>query len=177
MARKQILDREAERASVGTGGRPKSRSLLGAVAAVPAAILPLLPSLTCPLCLAAYGGVLSSLGLGFLVRETVLQPLIVVFLLVTIASIAWATKRHRRPAPLLLAVAGSLAILAGRLVWTAPLAVYGGAAGVVVAAIWNLFLRKSPRTKSTKENTHVLEASDCGCCAPAGSASGESCGC
>ena len=43
---------------------------------------------------------------------------------------------------LLLAVAGSAAILAGRLVWNVPPLVYGGGAFVLGASIWNLWLKR-----------------------------------
>ncbi|MFQ5844829.1 MAG: hypothetical protein ACE5JG_07565 [Planctomycetota bacterium] len=56
---------------------------LKVLAAVPAAVLPLLPSVTCPACLAAYVSVLSALGLGVLARESVLPPFILGFLAVS----------------------------------------------------------------------------------------------
>ncbi len=113
------------------------------LAVVPAAILPLLPSASCPVCLAAYAGVLSSLGLGFLFADEVQKPLIVVFLAISVASIAWAARLYRRSGPLLAAAVGIAAILAGRIVGDFPWAVYIGVPCMIVAAAWNLILKRN----------------------------------
>ena len=126
---------------------PKSekRGWLGATLTLPAAVLSLLPSFTCPVCLAAYGGVLSTLGLGFVLTESVLAPLIVVFLFVGIASVARTTRSHGRAGPLSMIVAGSGAVVAGRLVWNAPAVMYVGIALVIAASLWNLWLKRPVR--------------------------------
>ena len=107
----------------------------------PGAVLPLVPSANCPLCLAAYTGILSTLGLGFLFTERVLSHLVVVFLVVGVGSIAWTLRAHGRRSPLLLAVLASALIVSGRLIWSMPLAVYLGAALFLTAAAWNFWLR------------------------------------
>lgn len=108
---------------------------------VPGALLSLLPSANCPLCMAAYAGILSTLGLGFLFTERVLACLVPVFLVVGVASIAWTLPAHGRKAPLLIAVIASVLIVSGRLVWSAPTAVYLGAPLFLAAAGWNFWLR------------------------------------
>ena len=125
--------------------RSQKRGLVGATLTLPAAVLPLLPSFTCPVCLAAYAGVLSTLGLGFVLTEGVLAPLIVAFLFVGIASVAWTTRSHRRAGPLSMIVAGSGAVVAGRLVWSTPAVLYVGIALVVAASLWNLWLKRPVR--------------------------------
>ena len=124
-------------------GRPHWLRIL---AAVPTAILPVLPSATCPLCLAAYAGVFSLFGLGFLFNDRVQRPLIPVFLAITIVSMFWTARHHRKPGPILAALLGSVVIIAGRIVWMLPWAVYPGVVCVFVAAIWNLLLKR-PRTQ------------------------------
>lgn len=118
-----------------------------ALMVVPAAVLPLLPSATCPVCLAAYAGVLSSLGLGFLLNDQVQRPLILVFLGITVVSVAWAATRYRRFSPLLLVLSGSVAIVAARIVWNVPSLVYLGVVFLVAGAVWNL-LSKGPERGS-----------------------------
>lgn len=117
---------------------------LRSLALVPGALLALLPSATCPACIAAYAGVLSAVGVGFLFDEQVLAPLIVGFLVVGLATVAWSTRSHRRPGPLLVTTVGSAAVVAGRLVWSLPAVTYVGAALLVGASIWNLW-HKRPR--------------------------------
>lgn len=122
--------------------RAKRRGWLRALAGLPGALCALLPSATCLACLAGYAGVLSALGLGFLLRETLLTPLIAILLCVGIAGVAWSTRSHRRPGPLVASVVGSLVVAAGRLVWNIPALLYAGVALLVVASFWNLWLKR-----------------------------------
>ncbi len=109
--------------------------------AVPAAVFPLLPSFSCPVCVAAYGGVLSSLGLGFVLIDRVQRPLIVAFLIVSVAGVAWATKQHGKLGPLVVVVLGSVAVVVGRVVWTNQPVLYIGIVCLLAATVWNLILK------------------------------------
>ena len=63
-----------------------------------------------------------------------------------VASIAWSSRRrHRKTGPLVFAGGGSLAVIAGRLLWSAPTAVYVGVALIVIASLWNLVLNRRIR--------------------------------
>ena len=115
---------------------------LRSLAVVPGAVLALLPAAKCPLCLAAYAGVLSSLGLGFLAKERVLTPLIGVFLGIGLASVGWSARRHRRWGPVVISVLGSAAVIAGRLLWDVPVALYGGVALLLGGSLWNIWLKR-----------------------------------
>lgn len=135
-------ERPCCRATAEKGPRRRPFSAwLRAATSLPGAILPLLPSANCPLCLAAYAGVLSTLGLGFLFTERVLANLVPVFLAVGVASLAWSRRAHGRLWPLALAVVASVLIVCGRLIWTVPVLVYAGAPLFLAAALWNLTLR------------------------------------
>ena len=119
-------------------GRSWARSLL----LLPGALLPLLPSATCPVCISAYVGVLSAVGLGFLINERVLVPLIAFFLAINIVSVAWSTRSHRRREPLLGTLLGSAAVVVGRLMWHVHLLVYSGVVLLLAASLFNLWLRR-----------------------------------
>jgi hypothetical protein len=80
-----------------------------------------------------------------MLKERVLAPLIAVALVVSIGAIAWATKKHRQPGPLALTLAASVAIAAGRLVWSIPALVYVGSAALLIGSIWNLWLKRKRR--------------------------------
>lgn len=121
---------------------PKSWS--HAVAAVPGALVALVPSATCPLCLGAYAGIISALGIGVVFEEQVLLPLIAAFLLLGVAGAALSRRRHRHSGPLLVTVAGSLLVVVGRFTWNVPDLVYTGAVLLIFASGWNLWLRKAP---------------------------------
>lgn len=125
--------------------RPRRPQWLRALAVVPGAALALLPVAHCPACLGAYFAVLSALGLGFLVNERVLAPLIGVFLVLGLGTVAWSTRSHRHPGPLIITTIGSLAVVLGRLVWNVPAVLYGGVALLIGAALWNLWLKRPRR--------------------------------
>ncbi len=122
--------------------RQGSGHWLGSLAAVPGALLAMLPAATCPACLGAYFGVLSAVGLGFLLTNRVLVPVIVGFLLLGIASIAWSTGSHGRFGPLIATLAGSGAVVAGRLIWSVPAVLYGGFALLAGVSLWNMWLKR-----------------------------------
>ncbi|NOX59964.1 MAG: MerC domain-containing protein [Planctomycetes bacterium] len=118
---------------------------LQSIIAIPAAVLPLLPSFSCPVCVAAYAGLLSSLGLGFVLTDRVQQPMIVLFLMVSVASVGWATRRYKKVGPFVLTLIGCVGIIAGRLVWNVTPALYAGVACLVVGTVWNLIMKRPLR--------------------------------
>ena len=112
------------------------------LAPLPGALLSLVPSIACPACLAAYAGVLSTLGVGFLLNERVLLPLIGAFLAMGIASIAWSTRSHGRVGPLVATVIGTLGVISARVIWNIPTVLYASVAMLVIASFWNLWLKR-----------------------------------
>ncbi len=137
-------DENRQGASVNNGSSG-SKNWLRSLAMIPGALLPLVPSATCPACLAAYAGVLSAVGLGFLINERLLAPLIVLFLAVGIASVAWSTRSHRRAGPLVATLLGSAAVIIGRVVGHVHALLYAGAVILIAASLWNLWLRRRQR--------------------------------
>jgi len=130
-----------QRASV-KNGSPRGKNWIRSLAVVPGALLSLVPSATCPACLTAYAGVLSAVGLGFLLNERVLAPLIVLFLAVGIASVAWSTRSHRNPGPLVATILGSAVVMMGRVVGHVHTLLYAGVMILIAASLWNVWLKK-----------------------------------
>jgi hypothetical protein len=62
---------------------------------IPGIGVALLPKLACPLCWPLYAGIVSSLGLGFLISTTYLLPLTIGFLSLTVAVLAFQAKQRR----------------------------------------------------------------------------------
>lgn len=125
----------------GGGESSDGGGVWAAIAAIPSVVVPLLPSFTCPMCLAAYSGVLAAAGLGTVLQASVLQPLIAVFLVAQIGSVAWTTRSHGVPGPVIVTVAGAGAVAGGRLVADVPTLLYVGVGLLVAGAIWNLGLK------------------------------------
>ncbi len=128
-------------------GRP---AWLQTLIAIPAAVLPLLPSFSCPVCVAAYAGLLSSLGLGFLLTDRVQRPLIVAFLIVSVAGVGWAARQYNKIGPLVLVLLGSAGIIAGRLIWNIPSGLYVGVVCLVAGTVWNLILKRPQKKKKKR---------------------------
>jgi mercuric ion transport protein len=127
--------------------RARGHGVWRSLALLPGALVSILPTVTCPACLAGYAALLSSSGLGFLFKARVQVPLIVAFLSLGIVAIAWSTRSHRRTGPLIATIAGSAAVVIGRLVVGLQPATYAGVALLVVASLWNLWLKR-PRRQS-----------------------------
>ena len=107
------------------------------------ALLSLLPSFACPLCVSAYLGAAASLGLGVLLTARVLNPLIISLLALSIAVTAWSGYRRRRWGPTLGMSLGAAAILSGRIFGSIPVLAYAGAALLIATSIYNLVNKRT----------------------------------
>jgi len=87
------------------------------LAVVPGIGVSLLPKLMCPMCWPAYAGIVSSLGLGFLIPTKYLLPLTIVALALTTAVLGYRASEHRGYGPLSLGVIAAAMILAGKFYW------------------------------------------------------------
>lgn len=101
----------------------------------------------CPFCIPAIGTFLSSVGLGFLIQESILQPLLVFFLVITMVGLFYSfIKEHRNIGPLLLGSISGVALYLGRYYYFGslinPVLMYGGITAIISVGLWNLYLRK-----------------------------------
>lgn len=80
-------------------------------------------------------GALSAAGLGFLVNDLILFPLLALFLGLGLWGLRDGARRHGLRAVLVLGGVGALLMVAGILL--RPLVVYAGAAAMLGAAVWN----------------------------------------
>jgi hypothetical protein len=122
------------RAGVGAGSHV---SLLSAL------VLAALPK--CPMCLAAYGGLLAALGSSSWLAAVWGLPLTTVALLVALGALAFPARRRRQYGPLLLAVLGASVLLLGKFLFAAPSAVYAGPSLLAAASVWNSMIPRIPR--------------------------------
>jgi mercuric ion transport protein len=98
----------------------------------------LLPKLACPMCWPAYAGLLSSIGLGFLLSAAYLLPLTVGFLALALAAMAFRARTRRGYGPLLLGLVAATGVLTGKFVWEGDAIMYGAVGLLVTASLWNL---------------------------------------
>src|SRR5258706_2705258 len=81
---------------------------------IPGIGVALLPKLLCPLCWPLYAGIVSSVGLGFLIGTTYLIPITSAFLILTLAVLGIRGKRRRGYGPFLIGLVASAAVLVGK---------------------------------------------------------------
>lgn len=97
----------------------------------------------CPICIPAIGAFLSAIGLGFMVQEKVLEPILIVFLVIALLGLAWSSwKGHKKLGPLLLGLVMAVIMYIGRYVYFVPLLMYGSIPGMLAATVWNFLLLK-----------------------------------
>lgn len=110
--------------------------------ALPGVSVSMLPKLACPACWPAYAGLLSSVGLGFLISTAYLLPLTAASLTLAVWMLAFrATKRHGY-GPFLLGLLAAIAVLLGKFEWESNPAIYGAVGLLVVASVWNAWPRR-----------------------------------
>jgi len=137
------------------------RNPLGAMSG--ATLLIFLTRLLCPVCWPVYAGLLSSMGLGFLLKTTWLLPLTMITLVFVMASLAFRARARRGYGPFILGLLGSGALLVGQFIFISGTAmsewgIDGGAVLLVAASVWNGWSRKRKR--------NGMETDECSSCSP-----------
>ena len=105
--------------------------------ALPSVGFSMLPKLACPACWPAYAGLLSSVGLGFLISTAYLLPLTAAFLFLAVAALPFRANKRRGYGPFVLGLVAGSAVLLGKFAWESKLTVYGALGLLVVASLWN----------------------------------------
>ena len=105
--------------------------------ALPGIGLALLPKLTCAACWPAYAGLLSALGVGFIDYTPYLLALTVLFLLVTLGSLAYRARKRRGYWPFALGTIAAIVVLIGKFALDSDVALYSGITALVAVSLWN----------------------------------------
>lgn len=110
--------------------------------AAPGVGVALLPKLICPMCWPAYAGIVSSLGLGFLIGTTYLLPMTVGFLVVSAGALGFRARQRRGYGPLWIGVVAAIVVLVGKFQLESAAISYAGIALLVIASVWNIWPRR-----------------------------------
>ena len=116
------------------------------LAVLPGIGVSLLPKLMCPMCWPAYAGLVSALGLGFLISTKYLLPLTVAFLAITATALGFRASRRHGYGPLWLGLVAAAVILSGKFYFDAPQATYSGVGLLIAASVWNSWPRRAATT-------------------------------
>jgi hypothetical protein len=86
--------------------------------AAPGIGLSMLPKIACPACWPAYAGLLSSIGLGFLIsNRAYLLPLTAIFLPVAVGTLAVGARQKRGYVPMAMGTIALLSFWSANLHW------------------------------------------------------------
>lgn len=97
----------------------------------------LLPNAACPACWPIYAGILSSLGLGFLMTGPYFYLFIGILLGASLSSLAYKAKTRRGYLPFWVGLLSAATIVAGKYYALSDYVFYSGALLLVIASIWN----------------------------------------
>src|ERR1700687_2093766 len=111
--------------------------------ALPGGGVSILPKLAYPACWPAYAGLLSSVGLGFLISTMYLLPLTVTFLVLALGALAFRANKRHEYGPFRIVLCGASAVLLGKFVWGSKYILYGAVGLLIIASAWNTWPRHS----------------------------------
>lgn len=111
--------------------------------AAPSVGVSLLPKLACPACWPAYAGLLTSVGLGFLVSVAYLLPLTAAFLVLALMATAFRARERRGYGPFLLGTVAACGVLLDKFVWESNSIMYGSVGFLVISSLWNTWPRRA----------------------------------
>ena len=94
--------------------------------------------------------ILSAIGLSFLINNAILQPMLIVFLLMSVFGLVLGMRHHGSPWALIIGVLGAVTTYVFRYVFSNSLLAWLGIAGLVIASLLNVLLRQ--RRPKTSEN-------------------------
>jgi len=107
------------------------------LATIPGIAFAFLPKLACPACWPAYAGLLSSVGLGFLLKTAYLFPLTAAFLVLAAGALAFRAQARRGYGPFAMGLVAACVVLVGKFVFESNAAMYSGIGLLVAASVWN----------------------------------------
>ena len=110
---------------------------------IPGISVALVPKLICPLCWPLYAGIVSSVGLGFLIGTAYLLPITSAFLILTLAVLGLRAKQRQGYGPFVAGIVASGAILIGKFFLESNPIMYGGVGLLVFASVWNAWPRRT----------------------------------
>ena len=124
--------------------------------ALPSVGFSMLPKLACPACWPAYAGLLSSVGLGFLISAVYLVRLTVAFLVLALGAMVFRARERRGYRPFLLGMVAGSGVLMSKFVWESNSTIYSSVGLLIMASLWNTWPRRvKPNREATCSDCHT----------------------
>ena len=132
-----------------------------ALAVLPGVGVSLLPKLACPLCAPAYAGLLTAVGLGFLISERNLLFFIAAFLFLSVAALAFRARQRQGYGPAVAGTISAAVVLFGRFFLQSAVIMYAGLGLLIASSIWNSWPRRlqSPCPQCAPEGDGLIQLS------------------
>ncbi len=130
-----------------------SRTWKQSLVAIPGVGVSLLPKLACPFCWPAYAGLLSSLGLGFLISAKYLLATTAAFLVLALGALAFRAKHRHGYGPFVVGLVAAVGVLLGKFAWKANPLLYGAVGLLVIASLWNAWPHRIISATCCKEKS------------------------
>jgi len=127
----------------------KQQSVMGVFSASIASILAFIPIISCPLCWPVYASFLAYLGIGFFNFTPYFIPILFGFVTLSCVLMWRDHGSHKRFSPFILALAGGVLILIGKVVFLLNYLLYVGIICLLASTVLNFyFVRKSSRNST-----------------------------
>ena len=94
--------------------------------------------------------ILSAIGLGFLINDDILRPLLIVFSPIAILGLALGMRHHGSPWAVILGILSAVTVYVFIYVSFNEVLAWLGVAGLVIASLLNVFLRQQQLKKTPK---------------------------
>jgi mercuric ion transport protein len=130
-----------------------SRTWKQSLVAIPGVGVSLLPKLACPFCWPAYAGLLSSLGLGFLILAKYLLATTAAFLVLALGALAFRAKHRHGYGPFVVGLVAAVGVLLGKFAWESNPLLYGAVGLLVIASLWNAWPHRITSATRCKEKS------------------------
>ncbi len=109
----------------------------------------MLPVGVCPAWWPAYAGVMSSLGLGFLLNSAYLFSLTALLLAFGLGASLYRAKTRQGYGPFALGAAGTITVLVGKFALSWNVLFYTGLVVFIAASVWNAWPKKKTTSCSS----------------------------
>ena len=110
--------------------------------ALPSVGFSMLPKLACPACWPGYAGLLTSVGLGFLISAVYLFPLTAAFLVLALGAMVLRARERHGYGPFVFGIVAASGILLGKFVRESNPIMYGAVGLLVISSLWNTWPRR-----------------------------------
>ena len=115
------------------------------LATAPGVAVSLLPKFACPICASASLGVLSSMGLGYVLSTAYLLPVTATLLALGLLALAFRGPSRHGYGPFVLGVVAAAGVMVGKFEWESQLTIYAAIGLLLVSSVWNAWPRQPTR--------------------------------